>query len=149
MFRKKWMKVLILLIIVGGVGALFLTGVITPRDAQRYGRRAYHAGTGAIDTAKDAVTPADRKAAGDYAAADRCRRNLQSIEAAKRRAAGRVGITIGDVPEAEVKKEMGGSLPSCPSGGRYTIGTMYNTPKCSIGPAGPSDPKDDHVVNQI
>lgn len=149
MFRKKWVKVLFALIIVGAVGALFATGVLTPKDAERFGRRAISAGTDAVDVAKDAVTPAAMEAAGDYPAAEKCRGNLRRIESAKRAAAGEFGQAVGNVPEGQILQRLGGSLPSCPSGGRYTISALNTTPKCSIGSAGATDPKDDHVLNNF
>jgi type II secretory pathway pseudopilin PulG len=68
------------------------------------------------------------------AMANACARNLQTIEAAKRQWALDNRKKLGDVPTAQdlAKYLRNGVLPTCPEGGRYTIGGVGTDPVCSI-----------------
>ncbi len=66
-----------------------------------------------------------------------CINNLRQIDAAKNQYALENRKTTGDaVTEADIKPyiklDADGNLPKCPSGGKYTIGKVGETPTCSI-----------------
>src|SRR5450432_3156618 len=63
-----------------------------------------------------------------------CINNLRQIDGAKNEFALEKGKKNGDdVTEADIAPYIkGGVLPTCPSGGKYTIGKVGETPTCSI-----------------
>ena len=63
-----------------------------------------------------------------------CINNLRQIDAAKNEFALEKGKANGTVvTEDDIKPYiMGGTFPTCPSGGKYTIGKVGETPTCSI-----------------
>lgn len=154
--RKKTvdkLKFATVFVVVCGVGAAFYLGIITPEQARHLGRKAFYEGK---DLANEAVTTVidgepnfGPKGDGDYESAERCRRNLRRIETAKRSTPTARHVSVGSVPLAEVRDQLGGSLPKCPLGGKYEIGYLVQNPTCSIGAAGLRDNKDDHVVHNL
>jgi hypothetical protein len=90
-----------------------------------------------------------------YAAA--CRANLQRIASAKQKAAQDRGQALGAVTWEEVMRAMypsrrpgaaaiGQLIPRCPAGGTYSLGTMEELPRCSIGGGDSFDRADDHLI---
>ena len=63
-----------------------------------------------------------------------CINNLRQIDAAKNQWALENGKKAGDlVTEADIQPYLtGGKMPTCPSGGTYTIGKVGENPTCSI-----------------
>jgi outer membrane lipoprotein-sorting protein len=63
-----------------------------------------------------------------------CINNLRQIDAAKNQWALEKGKKNGDAcAETDIKPYLaGGKLPTCPAGGKYTIGKAGETPTCSI-----------------
>jgi hypothetical protein len=62
-----------------------------------------------------------------------CINNLRQIDAAKNQFALEKGKKNGDdVSDADITPYLkGGTLPTCPSGGKYTIGKVGENPVCS------------------
>jgi hypothetical protein len=71
--------------------------------------------------------------------ANACINNLRQIDGAKQQWALENGQTNGHVivTENDIRPYLGrgsvGSIPRCPSGGKYTIGKLKDAPTCSIG----------------
>lgn len=87
------------------------------------------------------------KAGGNAIAnAQACRANLQRIESAKRTIASKMGITISESSWDAVLKEMGGKMPVCPSGGKYSLGNNQSNARCSVGSNSTTDKADDHLL---
>jgi hypothetical protein len=65
-----------------------------------------------------------------------CINNLRQIDGAKEQWALEHGKTNSDIPTwADIKPYFGRpgiDLPTCPSGGKYTLGAMSNLPTCSV-----------------
>jgi hypothetical protein len=120
---------IIVLIAAGVVGGLIWFGVLTPSQVEQAARKARGDVTKVVD---NIAAPTDQQA-NNPAAAKQCRANLKSIESAKRAVASEKGNSIGVVSVAEVKKHLGGSMPRCPAGGEYNIGTLQHAASCSIG----------------
>ncbi len=78
------------------------------------------------------------------AQARECRANLRRIESAKRAAADKRGVSVGSIGWDAVESELGGDRPECPAGGRYTLGTLEVTVRCSVGSNRSTDKADDH-----
>ena len=89
---------------------------------------------------------------GNIQHAAACRANLERIAAAKRKAAQDRGQALGAVTWEEVMRAMYPSararkvMPRCPAGGTYSLGTMEELPKCSIGGGASFDRADDHLI---
>ncbi len=135
-------KIIIGVVIVVLAG-LFYTGILDWRRWSGEARSKYYQGKSAIMDDNAAPT-------NDPAAAEKCRENLRQIESAKRSVAQKEGKTIGEVSWAAVLKEMNlKDAPKCPSGGEYTLGRLGETPRCSKGAGGNSDPADDHILKNF
>ena len=137
----KALKIGIAVVVVGGVVALYATGRLDKEETKQLARQAYYAGRGAAGAAKS--KPITR---GDTSTAGQCRENLKRIESGKRQAGRDRGNATGAVSVSEVEESLGGSLPKCPEGGRYTLRAMEYLPRCSIGIQGNTDKSDDHVI---
>jgi hypothetical protein len=65
-----------------------------------------------------------------------CINNLRQLDAAENQWALEKGKKTGDICTAEDLKPylrlVNGQLPKCPTGGKYTIGPVGDTPKCSV-----------------
>lgn len=148
-------KALIILVLLGaaGVGVGFYLGWFNWQDVRD---RATSRETWADIKTRAQVQEANLKAkvnqltgekpVNEDQAAAICRQNLRRIESAKRAVASRLGIATGSVSWDQVLKEMGGKMPKCPKGGEYTLGTLDQLPRCSIGANGTPDTKDDHLI---
>ena len=71
------------------------------------------------------------------AARNTCINHLRQIDAAKNEWALENNKTTGAIPTAQdiapyIKLDANGNIPSCPSGGTYTIGAVGESPSCSI-----------------
>jgi hypothetical protein len=144
---KKKTAIILVVLAVAILGGLYATGHLTRESAEDFGRRAYYRGRGAVNEAVDAVgSAAQSGGSGDPAKAAVCRDNLRRIETAKRAAANELGLAVGDIPQDEINKALGGSMPRCPDGGRYRVHALNTMPTCSVGAGNVSDPNDDHVV---
>lgn len=148
MISKK-AAIIVVVLAVAVAGGLYAMGFFTAEDARRMGRRVYYQGKGTVKGAVDSVSSVTASSSGDPRKASQCRANLRRIEAAKRSAANRLALATGEVPESEVKADLGGSLPNCPDGGRYRINAINYLPTCNIGPGAASDPNDDHVITSF
>lgn len=148
MFSKK-MIIIVVVVAVAAVGGLMAGGYLTPDEARRLGRDAYYRSKGTVKGAVESVTTVTASSSGDPRKAAACRANLRRIETAKRSVANRLALPSGEVPESEVKADLGGSLPDCPDGGRYHIKAINFLPTCTIGPGVVSDPNDDHVITSF
>lgn len=82
-------------------------------------------------------------------AAEICRSNLNRIESAKRVVGERSSTSVGAVDADAVIRQLGGEMPVCPAGGRYTIGTLETNARCSISSNGNTDPRDDHMLKNF
>jgi len=145
MFSKK-MILIFVVVAVAVVGGLMAGGYLTPDEARRLGRDAYYRSKGTVKGAVESVGSVTASSSGDPRKAATCRANLRRIEAAKRSAANRLALPSGEVPESEVKADLGGSLPDCPDGGRYRINAINFLPTCNISQGAASDPNDDHIL---
>jgi hypothetical protein len=72
-----------------------------------------------------------------------CNYNLMQIRYAKQQWAGNYGKTTNDIPvwndlRPFFPDEWSNRIPVCPSGGTYSIGSVGEDPKCSIGGKGHS-----------
>jgi prepilin-type N-terminal cleavage/methylation domain-containing protein len=77
-----------------------------------------------------------------------CISNLKVIDAAKTQWAleknkGGTATPTEDDLKPYVQTKGDGSLPSCPSGGTYTIGDLNTLPACSLA----SDPRNPHKID--
>lgn len=147
MGRRK--AIILAVLAIAGLGAAYTMGLFTADDANRLGRDIYYKGKGTVGQAVGTLGSVGRSGSGDPNKAAECRGNLERIESAKRAVANELAIPSGDVPENRVLAALGGSLPVCPDGGRYKINAVGFTPTCSIGVGDPSDPLDDHVLNNF
>lgn len=145
--KKKAIMLVVAALIVLGIA--YSMGLFTAEDAKYFGRDVYYRSKGTVEGAVDAVTQGTATGSGDPAKAQACRDNIRRIELAKRAAANTLSLTVGEVPESEVLSALGGSLPRCPDGGRYKINSLQYMPTCSIGAGVASDPRDDHVLNNL
>lgn len=77
-----------------------------------------------------------------------CRNRLQQIYLAKRILALDHGLTSGqEVPAKLLSEQFPNGVPSCPSGGVYTIGRIDEPDSCSFnGTAGPPPQKQYHLI---
>src|SRR5690349_5408598 len=63
----------------------------------------------------------------------KCVQNLRRLGRAKQLWAQQEHKTNGDVPTMEdIGKRIVGEMPTCPSGGTYTVGAVGQTVKCSV-----------------
>lgn len=138
---RKFFFLIIAAAVAGGVWWLFATGRLDEREAKQIGRQIYYKGRGAVEDLKPDLT-----ATGDPKVAARCRDNLRLIESAKRRVASGRGQEVGLVGESDVAAALGGSMPRCPGGGRYSPGALVELPSCSIGSQNPLEKSDDHLL---
>lgn len=113
---------------------------IATSDVKHVADQAMSIGEGVKTAGQDAGPQA-------VANAKKCRENLKRIESAKRAAAQKRVISLGDVPLDAILAEMGlKELPKCPSGGDYIIGPVNTMVRCNIGANGTADPNDDHHI---
>ena len=64
-----------------------------------------------------------------------CASNLVQIDRAKNQWALEYHKTMQDTPTWDDLRQYyrGGSIPLCPEGGTYTVGSLSESPKCSLG----------------
>lgn len=80
-----------------------------------------------------------------------CQGNMRQVETAKEqwamdtKAASTATPTASDLV-TEYMKGTDNTLPTCPSNGTYTIGSMSTRPTCSVGTNGDADTYNDHVL---
>ncbi len=135
----------VVLVAAGVIGGLIWFGVLTPAQVEQAARKAKGDVTGVV---KNIAAPATGAQANNPAAAKQCRANLKVIESAKRAVASEKGNSIGAVSVSEVKKHIGGSMPKCPAGGDYNIGSLQHAASCTIaGNNTPSIKTDDHMIS--
>ncbi len=74
--------------------------------------------------------------AREHAREAMCMNNLRQIDVAKEMWALEnnrdEGTVLGPAEEAELPRYLGGSLPTCPSEGRYTLHPVGRGPECSV-----------------
>jgi len=150
------------LIIVGvlvavAVGAV-LFGFIHPDSVVGRARYVVFRALGLVSS----VSPPKPKGPGTVANARLCRENLTRIQNAKRRAGELRQNNIGNVTWEEVlaamypndtrvrgnRQRIKELMPKCPDGGTYTLGTMQEMCKCSIGGQNTATIEDDHVITK-
>ncbi|MDX2175270.1 MAG: hypothetical protein SF028_02260 [Candidatus Sumerlaeia bacterium] len=138
---KKFLKALA----VGAAVAILAVGTVTGLiDWGRLGMIA----RGHFSNVKHATGAVDLKPSGPPSAAPEalkaahaCRENLRRIRTAKEAVRKRLGYEVQHVPEAAVLEAMGvRALPKCPSGGTYIIGSLQESPRCTVGAGGKTDP---------
>ena len=133
---------ILLLAIAGGVVALFAFGVLNWQQVAAWGRRFFYQGRSVASKATDFTTP-ELKSVPE---AQQCRANLRRIEDAKRAVSDKRAMAVGRLTWDDIKREMGGQIPKCPSGGAYGLGNIGSMPTCTIGSNGTGRPEDDHIV---
>ena len=133
---------LVLAVIGAGVYFVFLHGA-SRQDLRNLESRARFALQNAESQTVGALQGENKPSASAAEQAAACRQNLSRIESAKRALASRGMFATGDVSLDAVAREMGGSLPRCPSGGQYHLGSLEQLPTCSIGGNKSPDNADD------
>ena len=134
----------IVLIAAGVVGGLIFFGVLTPSQVEQAARKA----KGDVTNIVNNVAAPVAMQANNPAAAKQCRANLKTIESAKRAVASAKGNSIGAVSVTEVKKHLGGSMPRCPAGGEYNLGSLQQAAGCTIGSnKTPGISNEDHQIS--
>jgi prepilin-type N-terminal cleavage/methylation domain-containing protein len=82
-----------------------------------------------------------------------CMANLRQIETAKEQWAmnnkknADSTPTAADLVDEFMKGPAEDTLPECPAGGTYTIGSVNTRPTCSVGTNGTAADYDNHVLN--
>ncbi len=126
----KFIKGTVIVIVVGGAVAAGALGIWDWRKTARNlktvgGNVTQQVGSFEVTTGKPKGTAADASA---------CRDNLRRIDTAKRVIQDRRGVTVKEITWDEVLRQMRlQAPPKCPCGGTYTLGTMQELPRCSIG----------------
>jgi len=99
---------------------------------------------------KKSVSISDEVAVKDSRAvkgAEICRRNLKTIQKAKRLWAVDTGATENTTPtEMDLIVNYLRAMPMCPMEGDYTLGRAGSYPKCSIGDNNTPSASDDHIL---
>ena len=142
MNKVKW---LILIVAVAAGGGWFF--LIAKPDQQKEVEKRLQSAAYDAKWRAGALTQPKSQLLGNVEAARKCRENLKRIESAKRAAAQKRSLAVGTVPLDAILQEMDvRTLPRCPSGGEYTIGTLGTMVTCSIGGGGTPDKADDHIA---
>lgn len=142
--------------IIGGVILLVLlsSGVLKGEELVGWIRYAVF---GIQGTAQQAFKP---QPPGNLEAARVCRENLHRLQAGKRKTAFDRGQNVGSVTWEEVARTLNPGklsgrptaqqlmmfIPKCPSGGTYSLGTLEEVPRCSIGGNNTLTLEDDHII---
>jgi prepilin-type N-terminal cleavage/methylation domain-containing protein len=92
--------------------------------------------------------------ARDRSRAKACQSNLRMIVSAKEQWAMDNMRSGTDTPTAaelvsNYIKGTSGTLPECPSGGVYSMGTLNTWPSCSIGTNATTEASDDHIYIEV
>lgn len=137
--KQKIILAAVVLVVVG----LFVTGVLNWEKTTAWARRLFYQGRSTVSRATDFSTPQ----LGDVDAARVCRDNLRRIESAKRKVAENKSMAVGRLTWDEIRGEFpGGKIPTCPSGGSYSIGNLGTMPTCTVSSGRTGRPEDDHVL---
>lgn len=150
----RWLRDKLPFVIVGAVVvALFTYGVLDWDRTVGWIRHYFFRAKGV------ASTLGNTGPAGDVNIARLCRQNLNRIQAAKRKAAFERGQQVGAITWEEILRQMPDVpkrrltpaefdkyVPHCPAGGTYTLGTLEEVPRCSIGGQGTLSLEDDHII---
>ncbi len=124
-------KVLGMVLVIGGVLIAIKLGIINPGSTRQ---KTLNKVSGVTNTARGVVGGGSgRHSDSDCIAA--CRSNLARINGAKKRVAQKSGFATGSVSRSALAAEMG-SIPVCPCGGSYSIGSLEQYPKCTGLPGG-------------
>lgn len=135
------------LLVAAVVAYLCWIGVIPVRTLTVRGQQIAHNASTAVQ--REMRKPGYREDVDDNKAASMCRDNLRAIQTGKIKLRERMGVESQRVNEAELLKAMGvSSLPQCPRGGTYSIGTFQTMPYCSLGAQDMANKNDDHAIYQ-
>ncbi|MCX7718845.1 MAG: hypothetical protein N2111_10660 [Candidatus Sumerlaeaceae bacterium] len=151
-------RIVIVIVIVAVAAGAVLLGFVNPESAVGRVRYVVFRALGLVSS----VAPPKPKAPGSIASARICRENLTRIQNAKRRAGDLRQNNIGNVTWEEViaamypndprvkgnTRRVNELMPKCPDGGYYTLGTMQEMCKCSIGGQNTATIEDDHVITK-
>jgi hypothetical protein len=87
-----------------------------------------------VSTASDQTSAEGQKLLSPEAGINGCLNNLRMIDAAMQRCALEHNLSATDVITTEqiLPYLIGRKLPQCPSGGKYTFGSLTNAPTCTI-----------------
>ncbi|MCB2153872.1 hypothetical protein KQI84_03230 [bacterium] len=149
MRKKKIVKRLIILVVLASVGAFVYFFYLQGASEQDLRNLESNIRAGAANLQYQVGASLDTPSGPSGSAvqqAKACRANLRRIESAKRALASQGMFATGEVSIDAVRKELGGRMPSCPSGGQYRLGSLEQLPTCSIGGGPTADTADDHIL---
>jgi hypothetical protein len=140
--------------IIAVVIAVFAFGIIDPETAFGWARNIFYRAKAPMSQLGKGGSP------GNVDHARTCRQTLDRIEAAKRKSAFDRGQSVGSVTWEDViramnlapghsrltQQQINDLIPKCPDGGTYTLGTLQEVPRCSIGGNNSLSTDDDHVI---
>lgn len=151
-------RLLIIGVLVAVAAGAVLLGFVNPESAVGRVRYVGFRALGLVSS----VAPPKPQGPDGVSSARICRENLDRIQNAKRRAGDLRQNSIGNVTWEEViaamypndprvrgdSRRVNKLMPKCPDGGSYSLGTMQEVCKCSIGGQNTATIEDDHVITK-